>query len=118
MKKILIIEDEKPLREVYSLILEKEGFEVNTAANGAIGIKKLHSFNPDLIVLDMLMPVMDGITFLKSADLKHNYPHIKTIVVSNLSDPLEDIDKYGVVHCFLKVDLSPVDLATAAKKYT
>jgi DNA-binding response OmpR family regulator len=120
MRKVLIIEDEKPLRDVYALILEKEGFEVSVAENGKVGIKKLRTFKPDLILLDMLMPVMDGMGFLKSGDLPSKYPHTKTIIVSNLSAPISEADskKYGVVHCFIKVDLSPADLAKVAKKYS
>jgi len=120
MKKVLIIEDEKPLRDVYALILEKEGFRVNTAENGKVGIKKLHDFKPDLIILDMLMPVMDGIGFLKTANLLTNYPNTKTIIVSNLSDAISSSDskKYGVVHSFIKVSLSPTDLAKVAKQYS
>jgi two-component system alkaline phosphatase synthesis response regulator PhoP len=120
IKKVLIIEDEKPLRDVYALILEKEGFEVSSAENGQVGIKKLHSFKPDLIILDMLMPIMDGISFLRSANLIIKHPKTKTIIVSNLSDAISKSDskKYGVVHSFVKVDLSPADLAAVAKKYS
>lgn len=119
MKKVLIIEDEKPLRDIYALILEKEGFEVNKAENGKVGIKKLRSFKPDLIILDMLMPVLDGLGFLRSANLTANHPDTKTIIVSNLSDAISknDSKKYGVVHSFIKVNLSPTDLAKIARKY-
>lgn len=119
MKRVLIIEDEKPLRDVYALILEKEGFEVSVAENGKVGIRKLRSFKPDLIILDILMPVMDGLSFLKSANLPLKHPHIKTIIVSNLSDAISkaDSEQYGIVHSFIKVDLSPSDLAFIAKKY-
>jgi CheY-like chemotaxis protein len=119
MKKILVIEDEKPLRDIYALILEKEGFEVNKAKNGEDGIKKLKTFRPDLIILDMLMPVLDGLGFLKSANLITDFPETKTIVVSNLSDAINDDQRleYGVVDTFLKVNLSPNQLAEAARKY-
>ena len=120
MKKVLIIEDEKPLRDIYAMILEKEGFKVNKAENGQAGMKKLKSFKPDLIILDMLMPVINGIEFLKRANLTIDFPETKTIIVSNLSDAISknESKKYGVVHTFLKVNLSPNDLAEAAKKYS
>lgn len=119
MKRILIIEDEKPLREAYAMVLEQEGFKIGTAENGQAGIKKLRSFKPDLIILDMLMPVMDGLGFLKSAELTTRYPNTKTIIISNLSDAITDTDsqKYGVAGTFVKVNLSPLDLATVAKQY-
>jgi CheY-like chemotaxis protein len=119
MKKVLIIEDEKTLRDVYALILEKEGFAVDKAENGKIGLGKLKTFKPDLITLDMLMPVMGGIEFLKSANLPVDYPNAKTIIVSNLSDPMSEAEwkKYGVVHSFVKANLSPNALFSVVKKY-
>lgn len=117
MKKVLIIEDEKPLRDVYALVLEAEGYKVDTAANGQLGLKKLAVFKPDLIILDVLMPVLDGIGFLKEANLKRDHPNTKTIVVSNLSDPIDKPKKYGVFGSYLKVNLSPKELAEVAKKY-
>jgi len=119
MKRVLIIEDEKPLRDAYGMVLEQEGFTISTAENGKVGMTKLKSFKPDLIILDMLMPVMDGISFLKSADLTSQYPKTKTVIISNLSDAITDAEskEYGVVKSFLKVNLSPLDLAAVAKEY-
>ena len=119
MRKVLIIEDEKLLRDIYALILEKEGFSVDTAENGKVGLKKLNTFKPDLITVDMLMPIMDGIEFLKSANLASDHPQTRTIIISNLSDPISDAEwkKYGVVHAFVKAALSPNALSAVVKKY-
>jgi len=119
MKKVLIIEDEKLLRDVYAMILKKEGYAVELAENGKIGITKLKIFNPDLVLLDMLMPVMDGLGFLKSAHLPTKHPKVKTIVVSNLSNPITDKDgkKYGVVTTMLKVNFSPREFVAIVKEY-
>jgi CheY-like chemotaxis protein len=117
-KRILIVEDEKPLREAFAYLLESEGFEVDLAENGKVALAKLESFVPHLILLDMLMPIMDGVTFLKMAELQAGYPQIKILILSNLSDPVtpEDISLYGVTGSVLKADLSPSELATVAKK--
>jgi len=58
--KILIVEDEKDIVEILSYNLEKEGYAVETAADGDIGLEKAQSFLPDLILLDIMMPNMDG----------------------------------------------------------
>jgi CheY-like chemotaxis protein len=118
-KKVLIIEDEKPLRDVYALILTHEGYEVATAENGQIGITQLESFKPSLILLDMLMPVMDGIKFLKTVKFPSNYPDTKILVISNLNDPLnaKQAKQYGVHDSFVKVNLSPNQLAGMVKKH-
>jgi CheY-like chemotaxis protein len=63
-KKILIVEDEEGLRLLYKEELEIEGYEVLTARNGKEAIKKLEEGRPDLIILDIVMPVMDGIEAL------------------------------------------------------
>jgi two-component system, response regulator YesN len=117
-KRILIIEDERPLREAFTYLLQSEGFNVESAENGKIGLAKLVSFKPHLILLDMLMPVMDGEAFLKHAELPAKYPRVKTLMLSNLSDPiaLDDVHGYGVTASVLKADLSPAELAAMAKK--
>lgn len=117
-KRILIVEDEKPLREAFAYLLQSEGFIVELAENGKIGLQKLGNFKPDLILLDMLMPVMNGKDFLQAAKLVSNHPTAKTLMLSNLSDAIsfEDATTYGVTDSVLKADLSPADLAALAKK--
>jgi len=63
-KKILVVEDEEGLRFFYEEELETEGYEVITAANGKEAIQKLEEDKPDLVVLDIVMPVMDGMEAL------------------------------------------------------
>jgi DNA-binding NarL/FixJ family response regulator len=117
-RRILIIEDERLLREAFTFLLRSEGFVVETAENGKVGLAKLEVFRPDLILLDMLMPVMDGAGFLKEAVFPANYPHVKVLMLSNLSDPvaLDDVQAYGVTSSVLKADLSPAELAATVKK--
>ncbi len=63
-KRILIVEDEEPLRLLYEEELKEEGYEVLTACNGKEALSQLDVGKPDLIVLDIVMPVMDGIEAL------------------------------------------------------
>jgi CheY-like chemotaxis protein len=65
MKKILIVDDEEAIRLLYKEELEEEGFTVELANNGREALEKLPLFRPDLITLDIKMPVMDGIEALK-----------------------------------------------------
>lgn len=64
MTRILCVEDESDIREVLLEVLEEEGFDVAGAANGAEALRMLHSFRPDLVITDMLMPVMSGVEFI------------------------------------------------------
>lgn len=70
MAKILIVDDEKQLREMLTMRLEASGYEVITAADGEEGLKKTNKENPDLILLDIMMPGMDGLVVLSR--LKNN----------------------------------------------
>ncbi len=84
--KILIVEDDKFLRQAYQNILAKESFDVKLAINGSEGLDIALVWKPDLVMLDLLMPEMDGIGFLKAFDA-HAHPETKIIVFSNLSLP-------------------------------
>lgn len=118
MKRILIIEDEKPLRDAFAFLLQSQGFTVDFAENGKIGLEKLRHFKPDLILLDMLMPVMNGQEFLEQANLARQHPHIRTLMLSNLSDPItfDDAHLQGVTDSILKADLSPDELVGVVKR--
>jgi CheY-like chemotaxis protein len=64
MKKILVVEDEESLRLLYEEELKAEGYDVLTARNGREAIRQLETGKPDLIILDIVMPVMDGMEAL------------------------------------------------------
>jgi two-component system chemotaxis response regulator CheY len=66
-KKILIVDDSITMRQMVSFTLREANFEVVEAENGADALKKLAGLTPDLIVTDLNMPVMDGMTFLRGA---------------------------------------------------
>lgn len=87
MKHILIIDDEEEIRELISYNLEKEGFETSTAENGKVGFEKLKDQNIDLILLDVMMPEMDGIEFC--SQLRAN-PAFDRIIVCFLTARNED----------------------------
>lgn len=118
MKRILIIEDEKPLRDAFTFLLHSQGFQVDFAENGKIGLAKLAEFKPDLILLDMLMPIMNGRDFLVKARLAKQHPHVRTLMLSNLSDPItfDDAHVHGVTDSVLKADLSPDELLAVVKR--
>lgn len=104
MAKILIVEDDKDLNRAYQLILTKDGHDVESAFNGDEALDKLKNFNPDLILLDLLMPVRSGIEFLKEYDLAHKHPNVSVIVFTNLeNDPqIEQAFDLGVKKCVVK----------------
>lgn len=114
-KKILLIDDDEFIRKVYSSDLTERGFEVVTAADGAEGLAKIASEQPNLIILDLIMPQKNGfevLAALKNQDLTAKVP---TIVLSNLAQE-EDKDKaksLGAVDYLIK-DQTTFDIMAAA----
>ncbi len=108
MRKILIVEDEKLLREGYELMLSSEPYEVYSAANGAQALQLCKDKKFDLILLDIMMPIMDGVSFLEHYSKDIAEPS-KVIIFSNLSasNELSKALALGVRKNFLKSDLSP-----------
>lgn len=105
---VLVVEDEKPLRDVYSIILERAGYRVVQAANGREGVERVEADNPGFVLLDIMMPVMNGIDFMKAVDLSR-HPDMKVVVFSNNSDSgvKEEICRLGARDVVLKSALSP-----------
>lgn len=110
-KRILIVEDETLLSDVYSMVLNSHGYTTEVAANGAEALQMLDVFKPDIILLDLLMPQMDGITFLKTLQHDASKPP-RIIVYSNLFDSRkeEEVKSLGAVDIVLKSSVTPEGL--------
>jgi DNA-binding response OmpR family regulator len=85
-RKILIIEDELALQKTFSDILEKEGYQVISALNGESGLMLAKRENPDLILLDLILPQKDGFEVLKELKKDETTKEIPVIVLTNLED--------------------------------
>lgn len=86
-KKILVIEDEKSISDIIKFNLKKEGFDVETAYDGQEGYEKAVSVNPDLILLDIMLPIMDGFAVCKKVRETSNVP------ILMLTAKEEEVDK-------------------------
>lgn len=87
-KKILIVEDEAPLRNAVTDILTFEGFEVFQAKNGQEGLDIALKEHPDLILLDLMMPIMDGLTMLEKLRQDAEFgKSAAVILLTNINDP-------------------------------
>ena len=114
MPKILLVEDEEILREAFSFILSTLPYEADTAANGKIALEKCKESTYDLILLDLMMPVMNGVEFLDTFTKTNQTSTTKIIVMSNLSSSqlLEQALEYNIHRSVLKSDVSPAHLIT------
>lgn len=119
MAKVLIVEDDQALRDVFSLIVQSGGYTVDAAHDGQDALNKLSKFAPDLILLDMLMPVKSGLEFLRESNIKKTHPDIKIIILSNLSDSqtIQEALKLGAKKHLIKSDIMPNDLLREIDHY-
>ena len=93
-KIVCIIDDDPNILEIYGLKLKNEGFEVTTTNNGEEGIETVKSHKPDIILLDIMMPIKDGIGVLEDLKNDSTLSKIPVIVLSNVSDN-KIVDKIG-----------------------
>ncbi len=110
MRKVLLVEDEKILRDAYSILLgAQEGLDVTVANNGQEALDICGSDTFDLILLDLMMPVLNGVGFLQEARLAEKSPRTRVVVMSNLSsgEDLLNALALGAHRHAVKSDLSP-----------
>lgn len=93
MKKILVVDDEESIRFLYKEELEEEGFIVELAQNGKEALDKLPFFKPDLITLDIKMPVMDGIEALKR--IREMERHLPVVLCSAYGEYKQDFTTWA-----------------------
>lgn len=116
MRKILLVEDEPILQDAYRLILSTQPYITDYAENGAVALEKCKVTEYDLILLDIMMPKMDGIGFLESLDDKE-FIKSRIIVMSNLSEgkEIDRVRELGVEKTILKSDTSPKQLISVIR---
>ena len=115
---ILIVEDEKALREVYELILSNAGYSVTTAIDGQQALLAVRAEAPDFILLDVFMPVMNGLEFMRALNAQSHHD-VPIVVFSNNSDSgvREEAYQLGAKDVILKSDVSPADLVSLVEGY-
>ena len=90
--KVLIVEDDGNIAELLHLYLEKEGFDTQVAADGGKGVELFRSFRPDLVLLDIMLPVMDGWSVLKKIREGDKTPVIMLTAKGELSDKVQGLE--------------------------
>lgn len=115
-KKVLIVEDDNDISEMYRIRITASGFIVETAANGQIGIEKMKKFLPDLVLLDIVMPKKDGFDLLeevRQASDKEEIKKIPIIVLSNLASPIDIMEgkRLGAQDWWIKAFNTPSQIS-------
>jgi CheY-like chemotaxis protein/HPt (histidine-containing phosphotransfer) domain-containing protein len=121
MMKILIIEDDQLVANIYRNKFALEGFEAETAPSGEVGLELVHSFRPDAILLDLVLPKLSGLDVLRKIRALPDFEKIPIIVFSNtyLSQMVQDAWKAGATKCLSKSSSTPrivIDAVNSALK--
>ena len=111
-KKILIIEDDKLLANLLTKKLEKEGYEVSVSPQGDKGLTEAKKIKPDLILLDIIMPAMDGFEVMEELKKDEELVKIPIIIVSNSGQPVEisKARELGARDWLIKAEFDPQEV--------
>lgn len=117
MTKIAIIEDDQAISQMYRFKFEAEGYDVQTAENGRLGLELAESMKPDIILLDLMMPEMNGDEMLAAMRKAPWGKDIKVIVLTNMGEQEipEAVKQLHVDGIILKADMTPRQVAELVK---
>lgn len=118
MPKILVIEDDKFLRELIARKLREENYEVSEAVDGEEGFQKVQEEKPDLILLDLILPGIDGFEVLAKIKEDPTLAQIPVIILSNLGqrDDIEKGLRLGAIDFLVKAHFTPNEIIEKIKK--
>lgn len=116
-QKIAIIEDDVAIVQMYRMKFEGEGFSVATAGDGKAGLELIQTFQPNLILLDLMMPIMGGAEMLMKLRQQEWGKTIKVIVLTNMgeSEAPPTIRNFDVADFIVKADMTPKQVADRIK---
>lgn len=116
--KIAIIEDDQAISQMYRFKFESEDYSVETAENGKLGLELAQTMKPDIILLDLMMPEMNGDEMLKKLRATSWGKNIKVVILTNMGEQEipEEVKKLGVSAVILKADMTPRQVAELVKE--
>lgn len=117
MTKIAIIEDDQAISQMYRIKFEAEGFQVETAENGKLGLELAENMQPDIILLDLMMPEMNGDEMLKKLRATEWGKDTKVIILTNMGEQEapEIIKQLNVRRFIVKAEMTPRQVAEMVK---
>ena len=112
MSKILLVEDDGLMSRMYSRIFTYEGYEVEIAADGEAGFVKAKEFQPDLVLLDVMMPRMNGLELIKKLKGDERTRDIMLVLLTNLGiqEKLDEAMQMGATGCIIKSNHPPEEV--------
>lgn len=118
-KKILIVEDEEILLNLLHKKLINAGYEVDIAKNGKEGLEKFLAKKPDIVLLDILMPIMGGFEFMKELGKHKEAKGVPIVIISNSGQPVElsEAQKLGATDWLVKAEFDPQEVLDKVMKH-
>jgi DNA-binding response OmpR family regulator len=118
MVKIAIIEDDQAISQMYRFKFEAEGWDVETADNGRLGLELAHKMRPDIILLDLMMPEMNGDEMLEKMRNTPWGKDIRVVILTNKGEQEipENVRQLNVRAVILKADMTPRQVAELVKR--
>ena len=119
MAKVAIVEDDQAISQMYRIKFESDGYDVETAENGKLGLELCEKMKPDIVLLDLMMPEMTGDKMLAAMRKTPWGKNTKVIILTNMGEQEvpEDVKKLGVAAVILKADMTPRQVADLVKKH-
>lgn len=119
LKKVLIFEDDTAMSKLYQVELTTKGFMVEIAADGESGLEKVVSFAPDIILLDIMMPKMNGIDVLKKLRADEKYKSLPIIMLTNFGQEglVKEAFDSGSTDYIFKYQTTPAEVTEKVKQY-
>lgn len=116
-QKILIIDDDPFILEMYVLKFKEEGFKIETAKDGKEGLKKIKEYEPDVVLLDIVMPIMDGFDVIRSLKRENVQTKAKIVLLTNLGqkDDVERGMQLGAHDYIIKAHFTPSEVVKKVK---
>lgn len=117
-RKVCLVDDEADVREIYTVALTAEGFDVVAAPDGEAGLKCIRDERPDIVLLDLQMPVSDGFDVLKTLEADKSISKTPVIILSNSDDEeaFRRAGKFNTRFFFIKSLTSPKKVAGAIRE--
>ncbi len=118
MAKVAIVEDDMAISQMYRLKFETEGYTVQTADNGKLGLELVEEFKPDIILLDLMMPEMTGDQMLAELRKKSWGKDITVIILTNMGEEEapKSLRELGVHSFIVKAEMTPRQVAERVKQ--
>ncbi len=119
MPSVAIIEDDQAISGMYRFKFEAEGYKVETAENGKLGLELAEKMKPDIVLLDLMMPEMTGDEMLAKMRATTWGKHIKVVILTNKGEQEipPEVRELGVSAVILKADMTPRQVAELVKKH-